>query len=129
LERRWRKKEEKKKDAYGLLMWKSAGKICIERPRCRNACNMKMDLGEVGWVIGWAGYLCLSLQPLQRICEQNNEPLVFLKYKLQTEMCLKIYILRLQKRNRNQGSLFYVVLSKIEFFNGIISCILFARNC
>jgi hypothetical protein len=45
-----------KRNAYRLLMGKPEGKGPLGRPRCRWVDNIRMDLGEVGWVnVDWIG--------------------------------------------------------------------------
>jgi hypothetical protein len=46
-----------KRNAYRLLVGKPEGKRPLGRPRCRwMMCNIRMDLGEVGWGdVGWIG--------------------------------------------------------------------------
>jgi hypothetical protein len=41
----------KKRNAYKLLVGKPKGKRPLGRPRGRLVDNIKMDLGEVGWVV------------------------------------------------------------------------------
>jgi hypothetical protein len=43
-----------KRNAYRLLVGKPEGKRPLRRPRCRRVDNIRMDLGEVGWVdVNW----------------------------------------------------------------------------
>jgi hypothetical protein len=45
-----------KRNAYRLLVGKPEGKRPLERPRRRWVDNIRMDLGEVGWVdVDWIG--------------------------------------------------------------------------
>jgi hypothetical protein len=45
-----------KRNAYRLLVRKSEGKRPLGRPRSRWVDNIRMDLGEVGWVdVDWIG--------------------------------------------------------------------------
>jgi hypothetical protein len=45
-----------KRNAYRLLVQKSAGKSPLGRPRCRWVDNIRMDLVEVGWGdVDWIG--------------------------------------------------------------------------
>jgi hypothetical protein len=45
-----------KRNAYRLLVGKPEGKRLLGRPRRRWVDNIRMDLGEVGWVdVGWIG--------------------------------------------------------------------------
>jgi hypothetical protein len=45
-----------KRNAYRLLVRKLEGKIQLGRPRRRWLDNIRMDLGEVGWVdVDWIG--------------------------------------------------------------------------
>jgi hypothetical protein len=39
------------RNAYRLLVGKPEGKRPLGRPRCRWVDNIRMDLGEVGWVM------------------------------------------------------------------------------
>jgi hypothetical protein len=41
---------EEKRNAYRLLVRKLEGKRQLGKPRRRWVANIKMDLGEVGWV-------------------------------------------------------------------------------
>jgi hypothetical protein len=49
-----------KKKAYRLLVGKPDGKRLLGRPRCRWVDNIRMDLGEVGWVM-WTGLVWLRI--------------------------------------------------------------------
>jgi hypothetical protein len=45
-----------KRNAYRLLVGKPEGKRPLGRPRRRQANNIRMDLGEVGWGdVDWIG--------------------------------------------------------------------------
>jgi hypothetical protein len=45
-----------KRNAYRLLVEKPEGKRPLGRPRRRLVDNIRMDLGEVGWVdVDWIG--------------------------------------------------------------------------
>jgi hypothetical protein len=45
-----------KRNAYRLLLGKPTGKRPLIRLRCRCVDNIRMDLGEVGWVsVDWIG--------------------------------------------------------------------------
>jgi hypothetical protein len=41
---------EEKRNACRILVGKAEGKRSLGRPRCRLVHNIRMDLGEVGWV-------------------------------------------------------------------------------
>jgi hypothetical protein len=44
----------KTRNAYRILVGKTEGKRPIGGPRCRWVDNIKMDLGEIGWMV-WTG--------------------------------------------------------------------------
>jgi hypothetical protein len=47
---------EKKRNAYSLLVGNPEGRKPLGRPRCRRVDNIKMDLGEIGWGgVDWIG--------------------------------------------------------------------------
>jgi hypothetical protein len=48
------------RNAYRLLMGKPKGKRPLGRPRRRWVDNIRMDLGEVGWVM-WTGLIWLRI--------------------------------------------------------------------
>jgi hypothetical protein len=49
-------RRSKEKNAYKLLVRKPEGKSLLGRPRLTWVCNIKMDLGEVGWDdVDWIG--------------------------------------------------------------------------
>jgi hypothetical protein len=45
-----------RRGAYRVLVRKPEGKRPLGRSRCRWDDNIKMDLGEVGWGIGWMDF-------------------------------------------------------------------------
>jgi hypothetical protein len=45
-----------KRNAYRLLVGKPEGKKPLERPRRRWVDNIRIDLGEVRWVV-WTGFV------------------------------------------------------------------------
>jgi hypothetical protein len=49
-----------KRNAYRLLVGKTGGKRPLGRPRRRWVDNIRMDLGEVGWVM-WTGFVWLRI--------------------------------------------------------------------
>jgi hypothetical protein len=49
-----------KRNAYRLLVGKPEGKRQLRMPRRRWVDNIRMDLGEVGWVI-WTGLVWLRI--------------------------------------------------------------------
>jgi hypothetical protein len=44
-----RRRRQKKKNAYGLLVGEPKGSRLLGRPRHGCVHNIKMDLGEIGW--------------------------------------------------------------------------------
>jgi hypothetical protein len=50
-----------KRNAYKLLVGKPEGKRPLGRPRRRWVDNIRMDLGEVGKVVMWAGLVWLRI--------------------------------------------------------------------
>jgi hypothetical protein len=60
-----------KKNAYRLLVGKSEGKRPLERPRRRWVDNIRMNLGEVGWVL-WTGLV--RWRQVECSCEFGIEP-------------------------------------------------------
>jgi hypothetical protein len=66
------------RNVYRLLVGKPEGKRLLERPRHRWVNNIRMDLGEVGWVdVDWIG---LAQDKAGSSCEFGNELSGSIKY-------------------------------------------------
>jgi hypothetical protein len=62
-----------KRNAYGLTVGKPERKGQLERPRRRCVDNIKMDLGEIGWVV-LTGLVWLRIEKVENSCECGRKP-------------------------------------------------------